>query len=33
LIGSALRPFGGETNMMYLNTGVYCTMKCRIPIS
>jgi len=33
LIGSALRPFCGETNMMYLNTGVYCTMKCRIPIS
>ena len=33
LIGSALRPFGGEANITYLNTGVYCTMKCRIPNS
>ena len=31
LIGSALRPFGGETDIMYLPTGIYCTMKCRIP--
>jgi two-component sensor histidine kinase len=33
LIASALRPFGGETDIMYLTTGVYCTMKCKIPTS
>jgi len=33
LIASALKPFGGETDIMYLTTGVYCTMKCRIPAS
>lgn len=33
LIESALKPFGGETDTMYLTTGIYCTMKCRIPAS
>ncbi len=33
LIASALKPFGGETNIMYLTTGIYCTMKCKIPAS
>jgi two-component sensor histidine kinase len=33
LIASALRPFGGETDVMYLATGIYCTMKCKIPAS
>jgi two-component sensor histidine kinase len=33
LIASALRPFGGETDIMYLATGIYCTMKCKIPAS
>jgi two-component sensor histidine kinase len=33
LIASALKPFGGETDIMYLATGIYCTMKCTIPAS
>jgi two-component sensor histidine kinase len=33
LIASALRPFGGETEVLYLVTGIYCTMKCKIPAS
>jgi len=33
LIASALKPFGGETDIMYLATGIYCTMKCKIPAS
>jgi len=33
LIASALKPFGGEADIMYLATGIYCTMKCKIPAS
>jgi two-component sensor histidine kinase len=31
LIASALRPFDGETSVMYLSTGIYCTMRCKVP--
>jgi two-component sensor histidine kinase len=31
LLKSALRPFDGNTEIAFLNTGVHCTMRCRIP--
>jgi two-component sensor histidine kinase len=31
LLESALRPFDGKTEIAYLQTGVHCTMQCRIP--
>ena len=31
LLKSALKPFGGKTEITYLKTGVHCTMQCRIP--
>jgi two-component sensor histidine kinase len=31
LLGSALRPFDGKTEIAFLKTGVHCTMQCRIP--
>jgi two-component sensor histidine kinase len=33
LLKSALRPFDGYTEISFLNTGVHCTMRCRIPRS
>jgi two-component sensor histidine kinase len=33
LLNSALRPFGGKTEIAYLKSGVHCTMQCRIPKS
>jgi two-component sensor histidine kinase len=33
LLKSALRPFDGKTEMVFLKTGVHCTMQCRIPAS
>jgi two-component sensor histidine kinase len=33
LLKSALRPFEGGTEVAFLNTGVHCTMRCRIPRS
>ena len=33
LLQSALRPFDGKTEIVYLRTGVHCTMQCRIPSS
>jgi two-component sensor histidine kinase len=33
LLKSALRPFEGKTEIAFLNTGVHCTMRCRIPPS
>ena len=33
LLGSALRPFDGKTEVAFLRTGVHCTMQCRIPAS
>jgi two-component sensor histidine kinase len=33
LLKSALKPFDGKTEISYLNTGVHCTMQCRIPSS
>jgi two-component sensor histidine kinase len=33
LLKSALRPFDGKTEIAFLNTGVHCTMRCRIPRS
>jgi two-component sensor histidine kinase len=33
LLGSALRPFDGKTEIAFLRTGVHCTMQCRIPAS
>ncbi|MEN3296263.1 MAG: hypothetical protein V7642_5516 [Burkholderiales bacterium] len=31
LLKSALKPFDGKTEIAFLNTGVHCTMRCRIP--
>jgi two-component sensor histidine kinase len=31
LLESALRPFGGKTEISFLKTGVHCTMQCRVP--
>jgi two-component sensor histidine kinase len=31
LLESALRPFDGKTEIAFLQTGVHCTMQCRIP--
>ena len=31
LLESALRPFGGKTEISYLKTGLHCTMQCRVP--
>jgi two-component sensor histidine kinase len=31
LLESALRPFDGKTEIAFLETGVHCTMQCRIP--
>jgi two-component sensor histidine kinase len=31
LLGSALRPFDGKTEVAFLKTGVHCTMQCRVP--
>jgi two-component sensor histidine kinase len=31
LLNSALRPFDGTTEIGFLQTGVHCTLKCRIP--
>jgi two-component sensor histidine kinase len=31
LLGSALRPFDGKTEISFLNSGVHCTMQCRVP--
>jgi two-component sensor histidine kinase len=31
LLNSALRPFDGGTEIVFLRTGVHCTLKCRIP--
>jgi two-component sensor histidine kinase len=33
LLKSALKPFDGKTEIAFLNTGVHCTMRCRIPRS
>ena len=33
LLKSALMPFDGRTEIAYLNSGVHCTMQCRIPKS
>jgi two-component sensor histidine kinase len=33
LLKSALKPFEGKTEVSYLQTGVHCTMQCRIPDS
>jgi two-component sensor histidine kinase len=33
LLKSALKPFGGRTDISFLKTGVHCTMQCRIPRS
>lgn len=33
LLGSALRPFDGKTEISYLKTGVHCTMQCKLPSS
>jgi len=33
LLQSALRPFDGKTEIVFLKTGVHCTMQCRIPVS
>jgi len=33
LLKSALAPFDGKTEIAYLNSGVHCTMQCRIPKS
>jgi two-component sensor histidine kinase len=31
LLKTALRPFEGKTEIAFLQTGVHCTMQCRIP--
>jgi two-component sensor histidine kinase len=31
LLESALRPFDGKTEIAFLESGVHCTMQCRIP--
>ena len=31
LLQSALRPFDGKTEIVYLRSGIHCTMQCRIP--
>jgi two-component sensor histidine kinase len=33
LLNSALRAFDGKTEIAFLETGVHCTMQCRIPKS
>jgi two-component sensor histidine kinase len=33
LLKSALMPFDGKTEMVFLKTGIHCTMQCRIPAS
>jgi len=31
LLGSALKPFDGKTEINFLKSGVHCTMQCRVP--
>ena len=31
LLGSALRPFDGKTEIAFLKTGIHCTLQCRVP--
>lgn len=31
LLNAALRPFDGKTEIVYLETGLHCTMQCRLP--
>src|SRR5665213_2455715 len=31
LLNSALRPFDGRTEISFLQTGIHCTMQCRVP--
>jgi len=31
LLKSALRAFDGKTEIAFLNSGIHCTMPCRIP--
>ncbi len=33
LLTSALKPFDGKTEIVFLKTGIHCTMQCRIPRS
>jgi two-component sensor histidine kinase len=33
LLKSALKPFDGKTEITYLQSGLHCTMQCRIPPS
>ena len=33
LLKSALTPFDGKTEVVFLKTGIHCTMQCRIPRS
>jgi two-component sensor histidine kinase len=33
LLTSALKPFDGKTEIVFLRTGIHCTMQCRIPRS
>ncbi len=33
LLKSALKPFDGKTEITYLQSGLHCTMQCRIPAS
>jgi two-component sensor histidine kinase len=31
LLKAALRPFDGKTEIAFLETGLHCTMQCRLP--
>jgi two-component sensor histidine kinase len=31
LLESALKPFGGKTEISFLRSGIHCTMQCRVP--
>jgi two-component sensor histidine kinase len=31
LLESALRPFDGKTEISFLQSGLHCTMQCRVP--
>ena len=33
LLKAALMPFDGKTEVVFLKTGVHCTMQCRIPLN
>jgi two-component sensor histidine kinase len=33
LLTSALKPFDGKTEIVFLKTGIHCTLQCRIPRS